>query len=64
MVTTHTFDPSAQEAEADLYKFESNLVYRVDSRTGGLNRETLSRKKQNKTNIQKTPKKQKPKTKP
>jgi hypothetical protein len=31
-VVAHTFNPSSQEAEADLCKFKDRLVYRVNPR--------------------------------
>ena len=44
----HAFNPSTQEAEAELCEFEASLVYKVSSRTGSKARETLFQKKQTK----------------
>jgi hypothetical protein len=48
-VVGHTFNPSTQEAEADLYELKASLVYTVSYRpTRAMERDTIS-KKQKKT---------------
>jgi hypothetical protein len=46
----HDFNPSTQEAEADLCEFKASLVYRWVSGQPGLHKETLSQNKTNKQN--------------
>jgi hypothetical protein len=52
-VTAHTFNPSAQEAEAGrsgrAFEFEASLVYRVSSRTARATQRNPVSKKQTKT---------------
>jgi hypothetical protein len=59
-VATNAFNPCTQEAEAGISEFEASLIYKVSSRTDStIQRNLLSKTKQNKTKQNKT--KQNPK---
>lgn len=54
LVVALTFNPSTQKADAGRsLKFETSLVYRVNSSTGGLQGDPVSNKQTNKTTHEK-----------